>query len=225
MFKTELETELEKALKEKGISFMEMNREQIDCFVQADFEKYPEYKQVLENKAGDGEINPDFEAIVKKAIEAGITIKENSARFEIASRLLHEAFQTKLGTYKTRTALVNDFTICYRVVIDPIDNPEEAYANKDLHEFIVVSRQLKDSERKLLIFQYNMDLKLYSLKLIDEIEDYAPLKGIISFIDYRDKIRKYQHLLNKMKDNETMPEPPALSVKKLASDLMRLMDV
>lgn len=222
-YKTDLETELENALNKRRISFVELNREQIDRFVQADLEKYPEYKQVLEDKNWNGELNLDFETAVETALGAGMTIPETSARFEIASRILHELFQTKLGTYKTKTAIVKDFVISYRIVIDPIDNPEEAYSNGDLHEFIVVSKQLKDIQRNLLIFQYTQDLNLYSLTLVEDIEDYAPLRGIINFMDYRNEIRKYQSSIQDISEHEKTPNPPEINAKKLADDLMKLM--
>ena len=223
IYKTGLETELENALNKRSVSFFELNREQIGLFVQADLEKYPEYKKILEDKNWNGELNLDFETAVKTALEAGMEIPETSARFEIASRILHETFQTKLGTYKTKTAMVKDFVISYRIVIDPIDNPEEAYSNGDLHEFIVVSKQLKDIQRNLLIFQYTQDLKRYSLTLVEDMEDYAPLKGIITFMDYRDEIRKYQSSLQGMQVPEKMPNPPEINAKKLADDFMKLM--
>lgn len=42
MFKTELETELEKAVEEKGLFFLEANKKQFEKFLKADLKKYPE---------------------------------------------------------------------------------------------------------------------------------------------------------------------------------------
>lgn len=223
MLKTKLEIELEKVLKEKGYYFIETNREQIDRFAQADLEKYPEYKELLENKTEDV-LHPDFLGLCKKAIEAGTTIPESPARFEIASRLLHEALKIKRGTYKIKTALINDFIINYRVMIDPIDNPEEAYSNGDVHEFLVINKQDEEREKNILVFQYNHDLKLYTFEFFEGIEECVNLQSFDKILEYQLRINVYKDLILAMDESEKMPDPPELDIKEFVEKIIQLIE-
>ena len=161
-FKSELETELEKAFESRGIYFCEVKEETLRKFLERDTDAFAEYYSKDEQHEF---LPPELECYLRQQ-SAGLekTMKEMFKKFEHAFlsiilngvfRMHNEASADKQGFFKQRIAEANQYIIDYKPVVWNLDEAEKEYKENNLMELLHISKIVNDKYESVLYCIYS----------------------------------------------------------------------
>lgn len=202
-FKSELETELEKAFESRGIYFCEVKEETLRKFLERDTEVFAEHYSTDEQHEF---LPPELERYLKQQ-SAGIenAMQEILKRFEPAFmgiictglfQMLNEGSASRSGFFKQRIAEINGFIVDYKPLVWNLNEIERAYAENAMAELIIVSKIACDKYESAL-YVIHTDNKLSHLEPGE---------------NYEKQFRPFE----KYKKGQKLP------AKKFANDLIKL---